>query len=162
GYLHTYNLGKALAGALLPADQLGFLQDPAWQLHSELARLLGEHITLAVAATRAAVTNAPDFASAAETLNANTADLTAAIDSLFGRQTADTFMSLWADHLDNIILYTTGVATEDAQRRADAVNKLHDFEHKFAEFLQAATGSQLKADELAKALLQHDQLLMQQ
>lgn len=161
-YLHTYNVGKALAGALLPADQVGFLQDPAWQLHSELSRLLGEHVALAVAVTRAAVTNAPDFDSAAETLNANTADLTAAIDSLFGKQAADTFMSLWADHLENIVLYTTGLATDDAQRRAEAVNKLHDFERKFAEFLQAATGSQMKTDDLANALLQHDQLLLQQ
>jgi hypothetical protein len=64
----------------------------------------------------------PNFASAAETLNANTVDLTAAIDSLFGKQAADTF----------------------------------------AAFLQAATGSQMPTDDLAKALLQHDQLLMQQ
>src|SRR5262249_49580055 len=56
-----------------------------------------------------------------------------------GKQAADTLYALWADHLENVVLYTTGVATQDAQRRATAANNLHGFEDEFAVFLQVAT-----------------------
>jgi hypothetical protein len=52
GYTHTYGLGQALATTLLPADQAAVLTEPHWRMRSELGRLLGEHVALAVAALR--------------------------------------------------------------------------------------------------------------
>jgi hypothetical protein len=64
GYTHTFGLGHALATTLLPADQAAVLTEPQWRVRSELGRLLGEHVALAVAALRAGAANSPDFAAA--------------------------------------------------------------------------------------------------
>jgi hypothetical protein len=127
-----------------------------------LARLLGEHVVLVVAATRAGVTNAPDFAAAAEAVNTNTRDLTGAVDTLFGAGPAQRFQSLWADHIDQLMAYTTGVAAPDAKRRQDAVSRLNGFENAFATFLTTATAGRLSSAPLAKAILTHDQMLLAQ
>jgi hypothetical protein len=159
-YAHTYGLGKALAGALLPAGTAAALEAPSWRLRSELGRLLGEHVSLAVAATRAGAANAADFTAAADTVNANTRDLTGAVDSLFGAAAAKSFQALWADHVDQLMAYTTGVVKKDAAARDEARAKLGTFEKRFASFLDSATSSRLDSETLAEALLAHDDMLV--
>jgi hypothetical protein len=162
GYAHTFALGETIAGALLGPEGSRVLREPAWRLHSQLARLLGEHVVLVVAATRAGVTNTPDFAAAGEAVNANTRDLAGAMDTVFGTEAAQRFQSLWADHVDQLMAYTAGVATGDAKRRADAVERLSGFESQFAAFLSTATDGRLSSTPLAQALLMHDQMLLAQ
>ncbi|GIF72828.1 hypothetical protein [Asanoa siamensis] len=162
GYAHTFALGETIAAALLGPAGAEALREPGWRLRSQLARLLGEHVVLAVAATRAGVTNAPDFAAAGEAVNANTRDLAGAIDTLFGAAAAQGFQSLWADHVDQLMAYTGGVAAGDAGRREAAVNRLKAFEREFAAFLSTATAGRLPATALAGTLLTHDQMLMAQ
>ena len=84
--LHAHLRAGSRAGQprLLPADQAAVLTEPQWRLRSELGRLLGEHVALAVGALRAGADRRPDFAAAAAALNGNTSDLTGAIGSLFG------------------------------------------------------------------------------
>jgi hypothetical protein len=161
-YTHTFTVGKVLAGALLGPDQAAALEKPTWRLRSELTRLLGEHVVLAVAAARSAVTNAADFSAAGAAVNGNTADLTSAMDTLFGSAAAKSFMSLWADHLEQVMAYTAGVVAKDQARRDAALAKLHNFEAQFAEFLGAATDHRMAAADLAKALAMHDEKLIQQ
>jgi hypothetical protein len=161
-YSHTFELGKILAVALLGPEKTAGLETPAWRLRSELTRLLGEHVVLAVAATRAGVLNAPDFAAAAEVVNANTADLAGAIEVLFGAEAAKSFMALWADHLQQVMAYTAAVVAKDTARRDEAVAKLGRFEGQFAAFLGTAAGGQIPAAELAQALAMHDEKLIQQ
>jgi hypothetical protein len=160
GYRHTFDLGRTLADALLPAAQSAGLQTPTWRLRSELGKLLAEHVVLAVDVTRAAVTNSDDFTAAADLVNGNTRDLATAVDSLFGAAAAKGFQSLWAYHVEQLVAYAGGTAAQDAGRRDRARTNLHDFEQRFAAFLETATGRRLDAAGLAKALLAHDQMLL--
>ena len=162
GYAHTFALGETLAVALSGPGGSSFTNKPAWRLKSQLARLLGEHVILVVAATRAGVRNTPDFAAAAEAVDANTRDLAGAVDTLFGATAAQRFQKLWADHVDQVMAYTAGVATGDAARREDAVNRLNGFERALAAFLSTATGGRLPSASLAQAILMHDQMLLAQ
>jgi hypothetical protein len=161
-YTHTYAVGRAVAGALLPPDQVAPLNLPTYRLRSELGKLFGEHVALAVAATRAGAMSSADFTAAADALNANTRDLTAAIDSLFGAAAAKDFMTLWADHVDQLMAYASGVVARDNAKRNQAVAKLGEFEKRLAAFLQTATGKRLDATTLANSLSSHDQMLLRQ
>jgi hypothetical protein len=162
GYTHSYAMGKTLVAALVPPTESATLNTPLWTLRSELSRLLGEHVVLVVSAMRAGLTNGPDFAAAAQSVNDNTRELTAAVDSMFGAPAAARFQSLWADHIDQVFAYTTGLVTHDAKRRDNAVTRLGVFEAQFAAFLNGATAGRLPAETLAKALLAHDQMLLAQ
>jgi hypothetical protein len=161
-YSHTFGIGHALAATILPPDQAAVLQQPSWRLRSELDRLLGEHVTLAVAALRAGATGSPDFAAAADALNGNTSDLGAAMSTLFGAQAGQQFLSLWADHVEQLVSYTAGVAANDAPRREAALGRLRGFENQLAGFLDSATGSKVRSADLAKAFLAHDEMLTRQ
>ncbi len=161
-YTHSYALGKTLVAALVRPEEATVLSTPLWELRSELSRLLGEHVVLVLAAVRAGVANGPDFAAAAQSVNDNTHELAAAVDSLFGAPAAARFQSLWADHIDQIFAYTTGLVTHDAKRRDAAVTRLGTFEAQFAAFLNSATAGRLPSATLAKALLSHDQMLLAQ
>jgi len=162
GYSHAFQLGQALAATLLPPGQAAALESPGWHLRSELDRLLGEHVALVVAAMRAGGTNSPDFAAAAAAVNGNTSDLAAAVGTLFGDAAAGEFMSLWADHVDQLMAYTSGVVANDTGRRDQATAALRDFETRMAAFLEKATGNRLASADLAKAFLAHDQMLLRQ
>jgi hypothetical protein len=161
-YAHTFDLGHSLAATLLPPDQAAALDQPTWRLRSALDRLLGEHVALAVAALRAGGTNSPDFPAAADALDGNTRDLAAAMGTLFGPDAGQQFMSLWADHIDQLVSYTAGVAADDPAKRDAATASLRDFEGRLAAFLEGATGNKMQSGDLAKAFLSHDEMLTQQ
>jgi hypothetical protein len=162
GYSHAFQLGQALGTTLLPPEQAAALESPGWRLRSELGRLLGEHVALVLAALRAGATDSPDFAAAGAAVNGNTADLAAAVGTLFGDEAAGEFTSLWADHVDQLMSYTTGVVTDDAARRDGASAELRAFETRMAAFLGTATGDRLAAADLASAFLAHDEMLLRQ
>jgi hypothetical protein len=162
GYSHAYGIGQGLAATLLPPDQAAQLDQPSWRLRSELDRLLGEHVALAVATLRAGATNSPDFTATAGALNANTSDLTSAMGTLLGPAAGQRFMSLWADHVDALVGYTAGVTGHDDARRQAAQDKLRMCEGQLSSFLGDATGNTVANADLAKAFLAHDRLLTQQ
>jgi hypothetical protein len=162
GYSHTFALGHALASTLLPPDQAAVLNEPQWRLRSELGRQLGEHVALTVGTLRAGATNSPDFTEASSALNANTADLSASIGSLFGQEAGNQFMALWADHVDQLVAYTAGVAAGDEDRRNAARTALRDGEQRLATFLDTAAGSRLGSASLAQALGTYDDTLVDQ
>jgi hypothetical protein len=159
-YEHTYDLGAAISGALLPPKQAKTLQAPVWRLRSQLDKLLAEHVVLVQDATRAAVSNAPDFAAAGQDVNGNTRDLAAAVDTLFGAPAAKQFQSLWANHVDQLIAYAGAATAHNTARQDQARAALRDFENRMAALLGAATGKRLGNAALATALATHDQMLM--
>jgi hypothetical protein len=161
-YAHTFELGRTLADALERPSGSTAPRSPTLRLRSELGRLLGEHVTLVVAAMRAGAADAPDFAAAGDAVNGNTRDLAGAIESLFGTQPSVEFQSLWSDHINALMTYTAGVVASDSRRRADALARLNSFEERFAVFLSAATQGRLDSPELAKAFLAHDRALTRQ
>ena len=162
GYQHAFRLGGTLATGLLPPDQAAGLGAPAWQLRSEMTRLLGEHVGLALGTLRAGATNGPDFPAMVDSLNGNTTDVTAAVGSLFGEPAASQFMSLWADHLDLLGTYAADVGADKQDRRQAVQDDLHNWQQRFAAFIDTATQSRVPAPDLAAALLGLDDLLLQQ
>jgi hypothetical protein len=162
GYQHAYALGNAVAANVLPPDQAAELNTPQYKLRSELTRLLGEHVGLALGTLRAGATNAPDFPAMAESLNANTSDVTAAVSSLFGDPAASQFMQLWADHLDLLGGYAADVGAQKPNRREEVQAGLRDWQVRFASFIETATGGRVPAPDLAAALLGLDDLLLGQ
>jgi hypothetical protein len=161
-YEHTYGLGGALASALLPPASAATLTTADWRLRSELTRLLGEHVALAVTAMRSGYAHWPDFDAAAANLNANTMDVTQAVDGIFGANAARSFQSLWADHIDSLMQYTAALAMHDNAKRAAAVTRMNKFQDSFAAFLAGATGNRLPLGDLTSAMVMHDQMLIQQ
>jgi sortase (surface protein transpeptidase) len=162
GYQHTFMLANGLASSLLPPDEAAQLNEPSWKLRSEMTRLLGEHVGLALGALRAGATNSPDFPASVEALNGNTTDVTAAVSSLFGEPAASQFMDLWADHLDLLGTYAADVGAEKENRRAAVQSDLRDWQLRFASFIDTATGSRVAAPDLAAALLGLDDMLLSQ
>jgi hypothetical protein len=162
GYTHTFGLGHALATTLLPADQAAVLTEPQWRVRSELGRLLGEHVALAVAALRAGAADSPDFAAAGAALDGNTNDLTGLVGSLFGEPTRTVFRTLWAEHINQLVAYTAAVAAHDPGRRDAAQAALRGLEQRAAGFLGAAAASNLGTPELVQALVAHDDMLLRQ
>lgn len=162
GYQHAYTLGNVLATNVLPPEQVAELDTPAYKLRSEMTRLLGEHVGLALGTLRAGATGAPDFPAMAESLNGNTADVTAAVASLFGEPAASQFMQLWADHLDLLGGYAADVGAQKENRREAVQADLRDWQNRFATFIETATGGRVPAPDLAAGLLGLDDLLLGQ
>ena len=162
GHRQAVELGHLLAVNLLPADRAAEFDEPVWQLRSAMTRLLGEHVGLALATLRAGATNGPDFPSAADALNGNTTDVTAAVASLFGEPGASQFLELWADHLDLLGTYAADVGAGRPERRAAVEDDLQEWQQRFATFIATATGDRMVAPDLAAALLGLDDLLLGQ
>jgi hypothetical protein len=158
-YEHGYGMGGALAAALLPKTLVAQLEQPQWKLRSGMTNLLGEHVALVLAAMRAANGDAADFQALGDGLNHNTTKLASAVESLYGRAAADRFQSLWADHVDALMAFTSSTVKDDDAGAHAAEARLRTFEPALAGFLATATKSQLGAQALAHAYNEHDQML---
>jgi hypothetical protein len=162
GFTHTFMLGRTLAETLLAPADVARLKRPQNRLHSEMSRLLGEHVALVVAATRARVMDAPDFSQLAKDMESNTQGLTGAIDALYGGPAAKTFESMWGEHVDAMIAYSAAVADDDETGKAAASRRLNSFEGTLAGFLSGATEKRLASPALKEAFLMHDGMLTEQ
>ena len=159
-YAHSFQLGAALAHALLPAKVGAGLDSPALTLRSSLTQSLGEHVALVVAAMRSAVGDQDDFSAMGTALNANTLDLTSAIDTLFGATAAKGFQSRWADHVDQLMVYTSATVKDDAAGQQTARLKLREFDSSFAAFLNTATQNRVGEPALTQTFALHDRMLL--
>ncbi|WP_328467559.1 hypothetical protein OHA21_49385 [Actinoplanes sp. NBC_00393] len=160
GYQHMYDLGLTLAETLLPAGDRSALRAPVWRLRSQLGKLLAEHVVLVEDVTRAAVTNTADFDAAARMINANTRDLTVAMDSLFGASTARQFQKLWGSHVEELVAYAGATAEGDQAGRDEARAELQKYEQGVAGFLSKATADRMTRPELSAAFAAHDEMLL--
>jgi hypothetical protein len=164
-YAHMFPLGKTLAagivtgeGGELPAD----FDSPARELQSQLGMRFGEHAELAVDAMRSGISNYPDFPVAAATLDQNTREITAMIESVFGSASARSFQALWADHIDAFVAYTQALAQNDDAAQDAAEERLADFNSDFADFLSTSTQGRLETAALADAFVMHEEMLLKQ
>ncbi len=163
-YAHMFDIAKTLATGYFATTPAGVapLNAPRVRLQSALGKLLGEHMALAADSMRAAATKTPDFAAAGGSLNANTADLTAAMGVLFGQPSATAFSGIWGDHVDALVSYGAAVAGQDAAGQDAATNRLTQFESRFADFLSTGTEGRLTAPALRDAYVMHDRDLVGQ
>ncbi|MDP8904090.1 MAG: copper amine oxidase [Chloroflexota bacterium] len=163
-YMHLTMTGDLLAWAIVeqfPDKFPGATESPAADLRSALGRLLGEHGTLAIGAMRAGLDGAPDFEAAANALEGNTADLQAAIASVYGDEAGVGFGELWRNHIGFFVDYTVGLASGDDDARQQALDRLDNYRTDFGQFLAGANPN-FDADAIAEGLQVHvDQLVEQ-
>ena len=134
------------------------LDEGAPALVQTLTDLLDGHVYLASIAVVMGVTNGLDseqFKAAAATLDQNSQDLAAAIESVYGAEAGEQFLSQWRDHIGFFVQYTEGKATKNDQMATEALDKLSNYKEDFAAFLESATGGELPSDAAAEALQMH-------
>jgi hypothetical protein len=161
-YAHMFPVGKTLAVGLtgsLPGEFVVPLHNAGHELRSALTLLLGEHVELVVDATRAGLRGLPEFKFAAGALNANTRDISRAIDALFGRKKARAFSDVWSDHIELFVDYTVATAEGNESKQDEARQNLESFPSRLARFLSRVTGFK-RPEVLDKELSTHDDLLL--
>jgi hypothetical protein len=112
---------------------------PAAELRARLNTLLSEHVILAAAATGAALGGrSAEFQAAAGALDANSVDLAKVIGSVYGQDAEQAFLPLWRKHIDFVVEYTQGVASQDKTKQDKAVADLVQYTQDFGAFLSSA------------------------
>jgi len=150
----TTTMGEAQTTAV--ASQTG-----AATLRAKLTSLLDEHVYLASKATGAALRgDMTGFNEWAGALNgpadSNTADLTAAVTSAYGKDVGTAFDGLWRseDHIPQFVAYTQATAKGDAAGQQAAVDKLTAYAKTFGDTLNSVN-SNLPADAVAQDITMH-------
>jgi hypothetical protein len=132
-------LGAACASMDKSGGMSSRTDSKAADLRSALNGLLQEHVTLAAAATNAALGGRqPEFQAAAGALDQNSQDLAKAIGSVYGQGAQDAFLPLWRKHIGFFVDYTVGTATKDQAKQTKAVNDLVGYTQDFGAFLNSA------------------------
>ncbi len=131
----------------------------AAKLRQTLTDLLNSHVYLAgIAVEQVVLTedpNSPQFKAAASTLDQNSQDLAAAIESVYGPEAGDAFLKQWREHIGFFVDYTIGGLTNDMQMQKKAAADLDAYRGDFSAFLEEATGGELPADAASNALQMH-------
>jgi hypothetical protein len=131
----------------------------AAQLRQTLTDLLDSHVYLAgIAVEQAVLTEdpaSPQFKAAAATLDQNSQDLAAAIESVYGAEAGDAFLKQWREHIGFFVDYTVGGLTDDRKMQQKAAADLDAYRADFSAFLEEATGGELPAEAAADALQMH-------
>ncbi|OAT85040.1 copper amine oxidase [Bacillus sp. MKU004] len=128
---------------------------PASDLRTTLQHYLSEHAYLAVEAMRRGAEGSEDFDAAANALNANTEDLTAAITSVYGEEAGNQFNEMWSNHIGFFVDYVKATGANDQAAKDEALKKLDNYRADFSKFLETATGERLESDGLAEGLQMH-------
>ena len=163
GYQHAFRLGGTLATGLLPPDQAAGLGAPAWQLRSEMTRLLGEHVGLALGTLRAGATDGPDFPAIgglAQRQHDRRHRRRRQPLRRAGRVASSCRCGPTTSTCSAPTPRTSGRTSRTVARRVE--DDLHNWQQRFAAFIDTATQSRVPAPDLAAALLGLDDLLLQQ
>ena len=152
---------KKPSSTTAPATAAVASQTGAATLRAKLTSLLDEHVYLASKATGAALRgDMTAFNEWAGALNgpadSNTADLTAAITSAYGKDVGTAFDGLWRseDHIPQFVAYTQATAKGDAAGQKAAVDKLTAYAKTFGDTLHSVN-SNLPADAVAQDITMH-------
>ena len=134
------------------------LDEGAPALVQTLTDLLDSHVYLASIAVTVGLNSgldSPEFEAAAATLDQNSQDLAAAIESVYGPEAGKAFLKQWRAHIGFFVQYTEGKATGDKKMTKEALKALSNYKEDFAAFLDSATEGALPADAAADALQMH-------
>ena len=165
-YAHMFTIGDGLTSAIahhltdvFPDTETAF--GPAVDLAVTLDRLLGEHALLAVLVTRAGLTDAADRDAALAALDENSAELAAAIRSIYGDDAGDAFGRLWDEHIDQYLAYVEAVQAGDERAMDDAREGLRRYRSEFGALLTDAN-PELSESALQSMLTAHTNHLLEQ
>ncbi|MBB6448212.1 hypothetical protein HNR44_000161 [Geomicrobium halophilum] len=163
-YIHMFDVSENLSRAIteqFPEDfEHTTVDTPAVELRSELNHVFSEHAALAILTMQKGIDGAEDFDTAAWALDENTADLTAAVESVYGPEAGAAFQEMWDEHIGFFVDYVNATAEDDEQGREEALNHLENYRDDFSAFLSEATEGNLPQEDLANGLQAHvDQLI---
>jgi hypothetical protein len=135
----------------------------AVDLRAQLEQYLGQHAILTVRLTRARLRDDGDLAQTADAaLSKNTQDMGALIETVYGADAAEEFEGVWFDHVTYLFDYARGVAENDPEVQAEAVEGLDGYLDGLSTFLAEATNDALPASTVHHELQMHvDQLIQQ-
>jgi hypothetical protein len=163
-YAHMFMIGDGLASGIVaqfPDRFSGRFSafSRATDLRLDLNRLLGEHTELAALAMRASLSDAPDAAAASVALEANSAELEAAIATIYGDAAGDAFGTRWRNHTDLYLDYVAATKASNSTAQAAALRGLRNYRSSFTAFLVQANPL-LSAAEFEDLIAEHtDQLV---
>lgn len=133
----------------------------AADLRAGLTQLLTEHVYLSALATGSALRgDDAGFEAYAAALNgpsdSNTADLTAAVTSVYGEEVGNAFDGLWRsdDHIPAFVRYTQAVAAGDEQAKQAAVDDALAYAATFGETMNSVNDN-LPADVVTAGVETH-------
>jgi hypothetical protein len=168
-YSHMAHTAQALAGgtvAKFPAKFDGAVDTKAADLRSGLNLLLREHVWLAGSATGAALGGRmPQFEAVAAALNgptnSNTADIVAAIGSVYGAEVGKAFDGLWRSdkHIPQFVAYTQAAGKKDQAGMDAAVTQLKAYAKEFGTTINSVN-DQLPAEAVEAAIVHHATTLL--
>ncbi|SDI47898.1 copper amine oxidase [Natribacillus halophilus] len=163
-YAHMFHLSEDLAGTITEQFPEDFdnttVNTPAVDLRSELNHAFSEHAALAILTMQKGIDGEEDFDEAAWALDENTADLTAAVEDVYGEEAGAEFQEMWDEHIDFFVDYVNATAEDDQQGQEEALNSLENYRDDFSAFLSEATEGNMPQEELADGLQAHvDQLI---
>ena len=148
-YKHMFGTGDALSAAITKQKPDEFGTGSVGTVAADTRVLvdgqLAEHAFLAAVATTKSLTGAKDAKAAVAALNANTADLTKTIGSVYGDDAASAFKSQWDAHIGMFVAYTTALAKDDDAAKQAAADDLAGYTESFGEFLATATDGDAEA-----------------
>lgn len=127
---------------------------PAADLEALLADLLGEHAEL-VADVMTAAADGDSTTESVAALQANTVELTGAINLVYGPDGAAAFDQLWGQHTQFFAEYAVASGDGDQVRKDEASAKLHDYHLDFSSFADTATGGTAPAAVVIELLHNH-------
>jgi hypothetical protein len=135
----------------------------AVDLRAKLEQYLGQHAILTVRLTRARLRDDGDLAQTADAaLTKNTEDIGGLIESAYGAQAAEQFKDVWFDHVTYLFDYARGVADNDAEVQAEALEGMDEYLEGLSSFLAEATNDALPAPTVHHELQTHVDSLVQQ
>lgn len=142
-YKHMFGTGDALSAAITAQKPDDFGTGSVSKATADTRVLvdgqLAEHAFLAAVATTKSLTGAKDAKAAVASLNANTADLTKTIGSVYGNDAAEAFKTQWDAHIGMFVDYTVALATDDDAAKQAAADDLAGYTESFGKFLATAT-----------------------
>ncbi len=163
-YHHMGMTAEVLAVAtakMFPAKFDGDASSKAATLRTGLSALLREHVLLASSATGAALGGRQaQFEAVAASLNgpakSNTADISAAITSVYGADVGKAFDGLWRSeaHIPAFVAYTQAVAKDDKAGADKAVADLVSYAKTFGTTLNSVN-AKLPAKAVEDAIVMH-------
>ena len=128
---------------------------PQSDLRLALNQLFAEHVSLAAAATGAALGGrTKEFKAAADILDTNSQDIAKAIGSVYGEAAGEAFLPLWRKHIGFFVDYTMATAKGSKKGQDKAVADLVGYATDFGAFLNSAT-PRLPKDVVADLVKMH-------
>ena len=99
----------------------------AANLRALLNAQLREHVALGIETLRLAYDGHAGFNAAVAELDDNSVALAASVGSVYGAEAEAQFLAVWREHIGFFADYTTGLATNDEAKKAQAVADLNGY-----------------------------------